>query len=95
MRTDVRQFIEQCPQCQFMKVAKHHIHGATRPYNMSVDKPMERINIDTIGPLPADEHGNRYIMVIVDVFSRFMELEAIPDLSAETAAASIVRFIGR
>ena len=62
---------------------------------MSVDRPMERINIDSIGPLPPDKSGNRYIMVIVDVFSRFIELEPIKDLSAETAAESIIRFIGR
>jgi len=33
------------------------------PFNMGVRKPWERLNIDTIGPLPPDKDGNRYIMV--------------------------------
>ena len=65
----------------------------TYPFNMGVRQPWERLNIDTIGPLPPDKHGNKYIMVIIDVFSRFIELHAIPDLSAAIAAPKIVETI--
>ena len=96
MRKDVRQFIQECPQCQFMQAAKLHINKATiYPFNMAVGRPMERINIDTIGPFPEDDQGNKYICVLIDVFSRFVELYPIPDLTAVTAAKKIVEFIGR
>ena len=37
MRKDVRQFIQECPQCQFMLHAKLHINKATiYPFNMAV-----------------------------------------------------------
>ena len=65
------------------------------PFNMGVRKPWERLNIDTIGPLPPDKDGNKYIMVIIDVFSRFIELHPIPDLAAATAAPKIVETISR
>ena len=68
MRKDVRQFIQECPQCQFMLHAKLHINKATiNPFNMAVGQPMDRINIDSIGPFPVDDQNNKYIMVLIDV----------------------------
>ena len=37
-------------------------------------RPMDRLNIDHIGPFPKDDQGNVYILVCIDVFSRFVEL---------------------
>ena len=48
-----------------------------------------------IGPLPKDECGNKYILVIVDCFSRFTELFATRDASAKSARDALLQFIGR
>ena len=93
MRKDVKEFIRQCPQCQMMDTMQLPIHIA--PYNVSRYYPMDRLNIDSIGPLPIDGGGNVYILVIIDVFSRFVELYAIPDLTALTTAKAIIQHIGR
>jgi transposase InsO family protein len=94
MRKDVRDFVKQCPCCQFMQSSKTLI-ATTAPYNVSVRAPMDRLNIDTIGPLPPDENGNAYIIVIVDVFSRFVELYPAPDATALSAAKALIQWIGR
>ncbi len=94
MRKDVRTFIKQCPCCQFMQSSKTLI-ATTAPYNVSVRAPMDRLNIDTIGPLPLDENGNAYIIVVIDVFSRFVELYAAPDATALSAAKAVIQWIGR
>ena len=93
MRKDVRKYIRQCPQCQFMR--KHRIKINIAPYNVSTYRPMDRINIDTIGPLPEDGDGKRYINVIIDAFSRFIEISAVKDVSAISAAKPLIDFIGR
>jgi transposase InsO family protein len=93
MRRDIRQYIHTCPACQFMQPSKMLI-ATTAPYNMSVHSPMDRINIDTIGPLPEDADGNKYIVVIIDVFSRYAELYATKDATAVTAAKCMVHWIG-
>ena len=95
MRDDVRTFIKNCPQCQFMQPARLQIHAQVEPFNMSVHKPMDRWNIDTIGPLPKDESGNQYIIVVVDAFSRFVELYAAKDVSALSAMKAILQAVGR
>ena len=93
MRRDIREFIHTCPACQFMQPSKMLI-ATTAPYNMSVHSPMDRINIDTIGPLPEDADGNKYIIVIIDVFSRYAELYSTKDATAVEAAKCMVHWIG-
>ena len=93
MRQDITRFIKQCPACQFMKDTGVPI--AIKPFNLTVFNPMDRLNIDTIGPLPPDEEGNKYIIVIIDVFSRFIELYPCKNVTAEAATRAILQHMGR
>ncbi len=92
-RADVKNYIKTCPACQFISDLKIKVHIS--PYNVTVSAPMERINLDTLGPFEADEHGNTYVIVQIDVFSRFVELYACKDTSADAAVKSIIEHIGR
>ena len=56
---------------------------------------METLNLDSIGPLPPDEWGNMYILVIICCFTRFVELYAIRDTGAVTAARCLLQHLGR
>ena len=80
MRAHVRTFIKHCPCCQKMRAIAPGI--ISRPYTLARYEPMERLNIDTIGPLPVDESGNKFIIVIIDCFTRFIELYPAPDTTA-------------
>ena len=51
---------------------------------------MERISIDTIGPLPSDL-GIKYIIVIIDTFSRYVELFPKQEVTAMAAADALWR----
>ena len=66
-----------------------------QPGNLTVGRPMVRVNLDTVGAFQEDEDGNKYIMAFIDVFSRFIELIAVRDLSALTAAKELIKFFGR
>jgi transposase InsO family protein len=56
---------------------------------------MDRLNIDTIGPLPPDEQGYKHIIVIIDSFTRFIELYKARSTTAIAAAEAILQHIGR
>ena len=47
-----------------------------------VGEPMERIQLDVVGPLPLSKNGNRFILVAVDCFTKWMEAYAIPNQEA-------------
>ena len=50
-----------------------------------MEQPFQSLSIDTIGPLPEDQFGNKYIVVAIDDLTRFAELRAVKDTSAESA----------
>jgi hypothetical protein len=62
----VKQFIELCPCCQKMSRIAPAIQAT--PFTMATYRFGERIDIDTIGPLPKDDYGNEHVVVIVDAF---------------------------
>ena len=93
MRAHVKTFIDKCPCCQKMSTLKPLIH--TKPYTLAAYAPFERICVDTIGPLPTDtDNGNEHILVIIDAFSRFVMLKAIPDTSARSALTGLLDWVG-
>ena len=93
MRADVKQFIRECACCQFMNTLE--LTQSVAPFNVSAFYPMDRLNIDHIGPLPEDEDGNKFILVIIDVFSRFVELYPTKTTSSIDFAKCLLDHIGR
>jgi hypothetical protein len=87
MRRDVQKFLFQCPFCQKMARLKIPIH--THPFTLASYAPMQRIAVDTIGPLPEDNKGNAYIVVIIDCFSRIVECYPATDTTAIQAANAV------
>ena len=64
-----------------------HAHGFTT----STYTPMECLNIDFIGPFP--DQG--YILVIVDTFTRWVELYHTTDATSLSAAECPIKHFGR
>ena len=64
-----------------------HAHGFTT----STYTPMECLNIDFIGPFP--DQG--YILVIVDTFTRWLELYHTTDATALSPAECLFKHFGR
>ena len=86
-REHVKKFIRECPFCQKINNLKMSIY--THPYTLAAYFPMERLAMDSIGPLPESELGYKYILVIIDCFSRFVELYPLKSLAAESTQCCI------
>ena len=76
MGTYVANFINECAICQKIKHAQGSILASLA--TTIKEKLFARVAMDTIGPLPKDEYGNAYIIVMVCHFSRFVEMEPRP-----------------
>ena len=55
-----------------------------------VGLPMEEVAIDLMGPFPESDSGNRYVLVVVDSFSKWMEAYPVPNIEASTVAEKLV-----
>ncbi len=87
----ITQFIGQC--CQVMSRLKILIK--THPFTCTSYNPFESLHIDHIGPLPVDDKGNSHILVMIDAFSRWVELFPTKTTGASEAAGCIFQHFGR
>ena len=92
MREHVKRFIRHCPCCQKMSYLKTPIH--THPFTVGCYEPMEQLGADTIGPLPEDEDGNMFILVLICCFTRWVSLYPIKDTSAKCCAEALLQHVG-
>jgi hypothetical protein len=92
LHEDVAAFIAACPNCQKVRLGQPPQSNAL--HSTMVYEPFSVVVIDTIGPLPVDEHACKYIITIIDAFTRFTMLSAVPDASSMSAAAALLEFFG-
>jgi hypothetical protein len=89
----VKRFIKMCACCQKMDQIKRIIHSY--PFTTSSYGVLDLISIDIIEGLPTDEFGMTMIIVIIDNFSRFIDLYPTRTTSAEAAVDALLQFCGR
>lgn len=92
MHDHVTRFVKQCPCCQKMSFLKHPIEH--HPFVIASYEPMQKLAIDTVGPLETDAYGNKYVCVITDCFSRFTMLIPTLDATAQSAARALLQWVG-
>ena len=88
LRDDVAVWIWQCDMCGHNKRSKVSPKAAIG--DMRTGAPMDRLGIDIMGPLLLSNKGNKYIQVIMDAFTKWVEIRAIPDQTAVTCAEHLV-----
>nr|VZI04842.1 unnamed protein product [Spirometra erinaceieuropaei] len=65
------------------------VHTITAGEEEENGYPNELVGVDIIGPIAPSVRGNRYILVMVDFFTKMAEVEPLPNMSAETVAEAI------
>ena len=88
MNADVRSFVRQCYTCASKKSPTKRRRAPLQQY--VVGEPMQRTALDILGPLPETERGNKYVLVVGDYFSKWIEAYPVPDERAETVAQKLV-----
>lgn len=93
LNKEVEAFIQLCSWCQKHKSGQPTVEFEQRP--TATLTPWTHISVDTMGPLPRDNDGYSYIIVVVDRFSRYLELFAARDATARSAAKALLDVFGR
>ena len=93
LQQEVEYVITNCGFCQKIANRRQDDDKSQPRFNEIMDVG-EEWSLDTIGPLPADEFGNTYIMVAIDGFSRFVVLEPASDASGESVARFLLKLVG-
>ena len=79
--------------CQVMNRLRIPIR--MHPFTCASYNPFEVLHLDHIGSLKADDKGYSYILVIIDAFSRWVELFPTSSVCAYETASCLFQHFGR
>jgi transposase InsO family protein len=85
MDRDIAEHLQSCQKCQFRKSKVMPSPLLMTPLPQTTE-PNQRVHADLFGPLKASGSQKKYILVITDAFTKYVELVAIPDKEACTVA---------
>jgi hypothetical protein len=87
LNTDVRNWARSCVQCQRVKVQRH-VSAPIGTFALP-DTRFSHIHVDIVGPLPTVQ-GFRYLLTVVDRFTRWPEAIPLMDITASSVARAFV-----
>lgn len=86
--SDVTKYVLNCVDCakradiQRQKIPLQRLPEASQPFQM--------LGLDILGPFHKTPAGNRYVLTIIDHFSRYVCMIAMPNQQANTVAQALV-----
>lgn len=86
LHEDCIKHVQSCIQCLRFNITQQGFHPSKTQIS---NQPMSHVAIDLAGPLPISRGGEKFILVIIDLFSKFIFLHALKEKSAQTIAASL------
>ncbi len=86
MDADVGQLVKTCVICQKLRARRH---PASDMFSTAADFPFQTVFLDYIGPLRASK-GFKYVLTMIDRFSRYVELAAVTEANARNTARAII-----
>lgn len=85
----VSKYVLTCPDCQTRKPPPGKPVGFLQPIP-PVGRPFEQIGMDFLGPFVKSKRGHRYVLVMTDYHSKWVEAVACPAATAAEAAQAFV-----
>ena len=94
MKEYVYSYVKRCHICQSNKRPKKKSKAPLG--HIQVGAPMDCIGIDFVGPLPLTPRGNRHLLVVMDYFTKWVEVYPVPDTTATVCVEVLLNeFISR
>ena len=91
LQREVFEQVHSSPTCGHFGVSKgpgKKHKGPMKQFN--VGALLERVALDILGPLPTSKRGNKYILIVGDYFTKWVEAYPLQDQRAKTVAMVFV-----
>ena len=84
MTRDVQVYVTTCAECNQNKRLQANPMAPLQCYQAG--NPGDRVHMDILGPFLESHRGNKYVLMMVDQFTRWLELQALGVQDAVTVA---------
>ena len=91
MFTDIKDYVQRCIVCCH-HLPKRCLYKAPLRPRLTLS-PWSHVMIDFVGPLVKSARGNQYCLVLVDLFSKYVEALPTRNMEAETVAKMLVHHV--
>ena len=91
MESDIKKWVRACEKCVKHKRYQPHQHGLLQP--ITSHSPFHMLGADIAGPFVRSTGGNKYILVVIDYFTNWVEAISLKSLSAEDTAKAFFKCI--
>ena len=89
MDKHIKQIIQECEGCTEARRKLENVRkGKLIP--IEAKRPFEMISMDIVGPMPITENNNRYLLTIMDRFTRFTMAIPIANITACNVARTFI-----
>jgi len=89
MYYNIKRIIKVCDICQKAKTSNIVSRGPT--LSLLPTKPLEIVSVDLMGPLPRSQGGCKYILAVLDVFSKYIKLYPLRRATTDTIVKRLVQ----
>ena len=83
MESSIKEVVQKCSICHLVNPSNTKVSMGRLP---QPKKPQDIVHIDLVGPFPRSACNNRYVLTIVDAFSKFVVFLPIPSKEAHVVA---------
>ncbi|KAG6438941.1 hypothetical protein O3G_MSEX000349, partial [Manduca sexta] len=88
MRKYITDYLKNCEECQRYKASNQKPAGLLQ--TPVLHQRGEVLAIDLFGPLPDGEHGEKWVLLVEDTATRWVELFALKEATAEICASVLI-----
>ncbi|KAG5883462.1 hypothetical protein JTB14_030884 [Gonioctena quinquepunctata] len=88
MKADISSYVERCKVCCENKPEQRKPVGLLTPHRV-VDRPFQLVCYDLMGPLPRSNRGFKFILVMVDNFSKFSLVISLRNSTAKLICTAV------
>ena len=90
---DIKQFVRSCAGCQ--KAARNsHSRAPLQPLPC-VGEPFEKVAFDLVGPLPRSSSGNKYILTMMCLYTKYPEAIPLRRVDNHTVLEAMLEIFAR
>ena len=94
MKTDCTLYVKSCSVCNRQKKPNRRARGSLGSFHAGA--PLERVHVDILGPIKTSSSGNKYVLMVICQFTKWIEAYALPDqMTATTVSALVNNFFAR
>ena len=90
-KKEVENWCRSCSVCVAKKGPSDNGHNQMRISNVGL--PFERVQMDILGPFLISSLGNKYLLVVTDCFTKWVEAFPLSNMRTKTIAEVVVRKI--